>query len=61
MLNAFPTLLKVADGKRISINLNVPSVFSKAFDNFVEKTSPEVLSKVVVEFRQEDAVVNYDG
>ena len=61
MLNAFPTLSNVMRGKRFSINLNVQSVFSKAFDNFVEKTPVEAMRKLVVEFRQDDAVVNYDG
>ena len=61
MLNAFPTLSNAVRGKRFSINLNVQSVFSKAFDNFLEKTPIEVMRKLVIEFRQDDAVVNYDG
>lgn len=61
MLNAFPTLSEASKGKKISINLNVQSVFSKAFDTFIAQTPPEVMRNVVVEFRQEDAVLNYDG
>ena len=61
MLNSFSILSKASDGQRISINLNVQSVFSKAFDNFIEQTPPEVMRNVVVEFRQDDAVINYDG
>jgi hypothetical protein len=61
MLNSFETLAKVANGQRITINLNVPSIFSKAFENFIEKTPSDVMRNVVVEFRQEDAVLNYDG
>ena len=61
MLNSFETLAKVANGQRITINLNVPSIFSKAFENFIEKTPSDVMRNVVFEFRQEDAVLNYDG
>ena len=61
MLNAFPTLSNAVRGKRFSINVNVQSVFSKAFDNFLEKTPIELMRKLVIEFRQDDAVVNYDG
>lgn len=61
MLNAFPTLSKMAQGKQISLNLNVQSVFSKAFDTFIAQTPKEVMRNVVIEFTQEDAVLNYDG
>jgi EAL domain-containing protein (putative c-di-GMP-specific phosphodiesterase class I) len=61
MLNAFPTLSKMAPGKQISLNLNVQSVFSKAFDTFIAQTPKEVMRNVVIEFTQEDAVLNYDG
>lgn len=61
MLNSFETLSKAVNGQRLSINLNVQSVFSKAFDSFVAKTPKEVMRNVVIEFTQEDAVLNYDG
>ena len=61
MLNSFLILSNACKGKQLSINLNVQSVFSKAFDTFVEQTPPEVMRNVVIEFRQEDVVVNYDG
>ncbi len=61
MLNSFSILSNACKGKQLSINLNVQSVFSKAFDTFVEQTPPEVMRNVVIEFRQEDVVVNYDG
>lgn len=61
MLNSFETLSKAVNGQRLSINLNVQSVFSKAFDNFVAKTPTDVMRNVVIEFTQEDAVLNYDG
>ena len=61
MLNSFDTLVKRAGGQKLSINLNIPSVFSKAFDNFIANTSSDVMRDVVIEFRQDDAVKNYDG
>lgn len=61
MLNSFETLSKAVSGQQLSINLNVQSVFSKAFDNFVAKTPKEVMRNVVIEFTQADAVLNYDG
>ncbi len=61
MLNSFDTLVKRAEGQKLSINLNIPSVFSKAFDNFIASTSSDVMRNVVIEFRQADAVLNYDG
>lgn len=61
MLNSFETLSKAVNGQRLSINLNVQSVFSKAFDSFVAKTPKEIMRNVVIEFTQEDAVLNYDG
>ncbi|MEQ8733936.1 MAG: hypothetical protein RIC29_03365 [Rhodospirillaceae bacterium] len=61
MLNSFETLSKAVKGQPISINLNIPSIFSKAFDNFIARTPPEIMRTVVVEFTQEDVVLNYDG
>lgn len=61
MLNSFETVMKSLKGQPVSINLNIPSIFSKAFENFVAKTPEDVMRNVVVEFRQDDAVLNYDG
>ena len=47
-------------GERCSINLNVESVFTEAFENFIEATPPAVLEKVVFEFRQSNIVENFD-
>ncbi len=47
-------------GERCSINLNVESVFTEAFEGFIEATPPAVLEKVVFEFRQSNIVENFD-
>lgn len=47
-------------GERCSVNLNVESVFTEAFENFVESTPPAVLEQVVFEFRQSNIVENFD-
>ncbi len=46
--------------ERCSINLNVESVFTEAFENFIEATPEAVLSQVVFEFRQSNIVENFD-
>lgn len=58
LLNAFDKL-KVGD-KRVSLNLNVESVFTEAFELFIENTPEDVLSQVVFEFRQSNIVENFD-
>jgi len=45
---------------RCSINLNVESVFTEAFEAFVEATPPAKLQQVVFEFRQSNIVENFD-
>lgn len=45
---------------RVSLNLNVDSVFTEAFENFIERTSEDVLQQVVFEFRQSNIVENFD-
>lgn len=47
-------------GERCSINLNVESVFTEAFESFIEATPPAVLEQVVFEFRQSNIVENFD-
>ncbi|MDX2223423.1 MAG: EAL domain-containing protein [Rhodospirillaceae bacterium] len=43
-----------------SINLNVESVFTQAFETFIEQTPAEKLKRVVFEFRQSNIVENFD-
>ncbi len=47
-------------GGRCSINLNVESVFTEQFENFIERTPEAVLKDVVFEFRQSNVVENFD-
>ena len=58
LLQAFDKL-HVGDN-RISINLNVESVFTEAFEGFIEKTPEDVMHQVVFEFRQSNIVENFD-
>jgi hypothetical protein len=43
-----------------SLNLNVESIFTEAFENFIEDTPENKLAKVVFEFRQANIVENFD-
>ena len=45
---------------RCSINLTVASVFTEAFEGFIEATPPTKLAQVVFEFRQSNIVENFD-
>ena len=45
---------------RCSINLNVESVFTEAFEGFIEATPQAKLAQVVFEFRQSNIVENFD-
>jgi len=45
---------------RCSINLNVESVFTEAFEAFIEATPQAKLQQVVFEFRQSNIVENFD-
>jgi len=58
LLRAFDSL-KLGE-LRVSLNLNVESVFTEAFENFIERTSEDVLQQVVFEFRQSNIVENFD-
>jgi hypothetical protein len=58
LLRAFDSL-KLGD-LRVSLNLNVESVFTEAFENFIERTPEETLQQVVFEFRQSNIVENFD-
>ena len=58
LLRAFNEMHTTKD--RCSINLNVESVFTEAFEDFIEKTPADVLSQVVFEFRQSNIVENFD-
>jgi hypothetical protein len=46
--------------RRCSINLNVESVFTEAFETFIDETPPEKLTQVVFEFRQSNIVETFD-
>lgn len=58
MLEAFHTL--APDNVPCSLNLNVQSVFTSEFDQFVSRSSPEKLKNVVFEFRQSNIVEHFD-
>jgi hypothetical protein len=45
---------------RVALNLNVESVFTEAFENFIERTPESTMSQVVFEFRQSNIVENFD-
>jgi hypothetical protein len=45
---------------RCSLNLNVESVFTEAFENFIEDTPENKLAQIVFEFRQANIVENFD-
>jgi len=47
-------------GGRCSVNLNVESVFTEQFENFVERTPEAVMKDVIFEFRQSNIVENFD-
>jgi len=58
MLRAFKKI--EARGNRWSLNMNVESVFTKAFEQFIEETPNETLSQITFEFRQPNIVENFD-
>ncbi len=58
MLQSF-NKMPTSDG-RCSMNLNVESVFTEAFENFIEDTPENKLHKIVFEFRQANIVENFD-
>jgi len=58
MLEAFHTLAPT--DAPCSLNLNVQSVFTPEFDQFIANTTPEKLKHVVFEFRQSNIVEHFD-
>ena len=58
MLESF-NKMPTSDG-RCSLNLNVESIFTEAFENFIEDTPENRLAKIVFEFRQANIVENFD-
>jgi len=58
MLQSF-NKMPTSTGK-CSINLNVESVFTESFENFIEDTPENKLANIVFEFRQANIVENFD-
>ena len=58
VLRAFKNL-ELAAGP-FSINLNVETVFTKAFENFLEEAPRDLLARVTFEFRQANIVEHFD-
>jgi hypothetical protein len=58
MLQSF-NKMQTSTGK-CSLNLNVESVFTEAFENFIEDTPENKLVNIVFEFRQANIVENFD-
>jgi hypothetical protein len=58
MLRAFKRI--DTGGTRWSINMNVESVFTRAFEHFLEEMPNDVLSQIIFEFRQPNIVENFD-
>ena len=49
-----------ADRAKASLNLNVETVFTHAFQNLLDKRGPKALSNLVLEFRAENILQNWD-
>ncbi len=47
-------------GQKCSLNLNVETVFTHSFQNLLEKGGAKALSNVVLKFRQENILQNWD-
>jgi hypothetical protein len=58
MLRAFKKI--EARGHSWSLNMNVESVFTKAFEQFLEETPSATLAHITFEFRQPNIVENFD-
>jgi hypothetical protein len=58
MLRAFKKI--EARGRRWSLNMNVESVFTKAFEQFLDETPTETFAQITFEFRQPNIVENFD-
>jgi hypothetical protein len=48
------------EGTRCSLNLNVESVFTRGFEEFLEVTEPAVFANILFEFRQANIIQNFD-
>ena len=57
-LRAFKSVDLAAEN--FSINLNVETVFTKAFENFLEEAPRDLLAKIFFEFRQPNIVEHFD-
>jgi EAL domain-containing protein (putative c-di-GMP-specific phosphodiesterase class I) len=58
MLEAFPQV--AVPGMECSMNLNVQSVFTPVFEEFISRSPPENIKHVVFEFRQANIVEHFD-
>lgn len=58
MLEAFPTI--APEDQDCSMNLNVQSVFTPVFEQFVARASAERMRHVIFEFRQANIVEHFD-
>jgi hypothetical protein len=58
MLEAFPTI--VLPDADCSLNLNIQSMFTPAFEQFLARTSPDMMKRIVFEFRQANIVEHFD-
>ena len=47
-------------GASCSLNLNVESVFTRGFEEFLNITEPEIFSNIMFEFRQANIIQNFD-
>ncbi len=59
LLSSFPEVDRKS--RRASINLNVENIFTREFRKFVSDLKVKNLSEIILEFRQEDIVHNYDN
>jgi EAL domain-containing protein (putative c-di-GMP-specific phosphodiesterase class I) len=57
-LRAFKSLDLAAEN--FSININVETVFTKVFENFLDEAPRDLLSKIFFEFRQPNIVEHFD-
>lgn len=48
------------DRAKCSLNMNVETIFTHAFQNVIEKSGERVLANVVIEFRMENILQNWD-
>ena len=58
MLEAFPTI--APEDQDCSLNLNVQSIFTPAFEQFVARASSDRMRHVIFEFRQANIVEHFD-